>query len=195
MNKKKLSILFLLLLVAVFTPAAQAQNADPLADAITKIDSVITDLAADDKFSGAVLLAKDEDILLSKGYGLANHEWDIPNTPQTKFLIGSVAKQFTAIGILLLQEQGTLTIQDLICPYITECPDAWKDITIFHLLTHTSGIPDYINGVANFVTTRRQKTSPHNSSLVLRTKTCCLSRVANGHIRIQAMFCWASLSI
>src|SRR5258706_3786102 len=103
----------LMLLVTAFVPAVQAQNANPLADAITKIDAVVTDFTTRDIFNGAVLIAKDENVLLSKGYGLANREWDIPNTPQTKFLIGSVTKQFTAIGILLLQEQGKLTIQDL----------------------------------------------------------------------------------
>jgi CubicO group peptidase (beta-lactamase class C family) len=151
----------IMLLVTAFVPVVHAQNANPFADAITKIDSVITDFTTRDIFSGAVLIAKDEDILLSKGYGLANREWDIPNTPQTKFLIGSVTKQFTAMGILLLQEEGKLNVQDLICQYITDCPDAWKDITIFHLLTHTSGIPDYINGVPNFrAITQREETTP-----------------------------------
>jgi CubicO group peptidase (beta-lactamase class C family) len=141
-------------------PAVQAQDADLMASAITKIDSVVTDFTTKDIFSGAVLIAKDENVLLSKGYGLANREWDIPKTSQTKFLIGSVTKQFTAMGILLLQQQGKLTIQDLVCQYIDDCSDAWKDITIYHLLTHTSGIPDYINNVPNFAATQRQKTSP-----------------------------------
>jgi CubicO group peptidase (beta-lactamase class C family) len=169
----------IMLLVTAFVPAVQAQNAHPLADAITKIDSVITDFTTSDIFSGAVLIAKNEDVLLSKGYGLADREWDIPNTPQTKFLIGSVTKQFTAMGILLLQEQGKLTIQDPLCMYITDCPDAWKDITIFHLLTHTSGIPDYINGVPGFPTTQRQKTSPQQ--LIFGFKEKALSFKPGSH--------------
>jgi CubicO group peptidase (beta-lactamase class C family) len=85
----------------------------------------------------------DGEVLLSKGYGLANREWEIPNTPDTKFRIGSLTKQFTAMAILLLQERGLLTVEDPICMYFEECPEAWEDITIHHLLTHTSGITDF----------------------------------------------------
>src|SRR5260370_36956344 len=67
----------------------------------------------------------------------------MPNQPGTRFRIGSVTKQFTAMAILLLQEQGKLHVQDPICEYISRCPATWNTITIQHLLTHTSGIPDY----------------------------------------------------
>jgi CubicO group peptidase (beta-lactamase class C family) len=74
---------------------------------------------------------------------MANREWDVPNTPDTKFRIGSITKQFTAMSVLLLQDQGKLNVQDLICQYIDDCPDTWSGITIHHLLTHTSGIPNF----------------------------------------------------
>ena len=61
---------------------------------------------------GAVLVARGSDVILSKGYGAANLEWDIPNTPTTKFRLGSVTKQFTAASILLLEERGKLTLDD-----------------------------------------------------------------------------------
>ena len=94
-------------------------------------------------FSGAVLVARGGSPVVSKGYGWANAEWEIPNTPTTKFRLGSITKQFTATLVLRLQEQKKLTVQDPICTYVAPCPDLWKPVTIHHLLTHTSGIPSY----------------------------------------------------
>lgn len=75
---------------------------------------------------------------------MANLEYDVPNNPQTKFRIGSITKQFTAMAVLILQERGKLNLQDSICRYVADCPAAWQPITIHHLLTHTSGIPDLV---------------------------------------------------
>jgi CubicO group peptidase (beta-lactamase class C family) len=91
----------------------------------------------------SVLVARGGDILINKGYGFANLEWNIANSPQAKFRLGSVTKQFTAAGILLLEERGKLKIDDPIKKYVTDAPAAWDKITIFHLLTHTSGIPNF----------------------------------------------------
>ncbi len=77
------------------------------------------------------------------GYGLANLEWRTPVTPQTVFEIGSVTKQFTAVGILLLAQDGKLSLDDKISLHLTNTPEIWKDITLRHLLTHTSGITNY----------------------------------------------------
>jgi len=98
-------------------------------------------------------------MVFSKGYGLADKDAHIPNTPQTRFRIGSLTKQFTAMAILLLQEQGKLHVQDHLCLYIQDCPADWQPITLFHLLTHSSGIPDYTN-FADFVATWTQPTTP-----------------------------------
>lgn len=92
---------------------------------------------------GSVLVAKNEEILLRGGYGFANLEWQTPNTPTTKYRLGSLTKQFTAVGILLLEERGLLTTEDLISQHIADAPLAWKNIKIFNLLTHTHGIPNY----------------------------------------------------
>ena len=80
---------------------------------------------------------------LSKGYGLANLEWDIPNSPSTKFRLGSITKQFTAASILLLEERGKLKTDDPVKKYMPDAPAAWDRITIYNLLTHTSGIPAF----------------------------------------------------
>jgi CubicO group peptidase (beta-lactamase class C family) len=92
------------------------------------------------RFSGSVLIAKDGKTLLCKGYGMANYEHDVPNTPQTIFRIASLGKQFTAMAIMQLQEQGLLSVDDTLSKYIPDYPNGDK-ITIHHLLTHTSGIP------------------------------------------------------
>jgi len=74
--------------------------------------------------------------------------WEIANTPETVYRIGSITKQFTAMAILKLQENGLLTVDDLICIHLEECPESWSAITIHHLLTHTSGIPNYTDDYA-----------------------------------------------
>ena len=96
-----------------------------------------------DHFSGSILIARDGKVLFSRGYGMANLELDVPNTPQTKFRLGSITKQFTAMAILILQERGKLNVQDKVKKYLPDAPKAWDEITIHHLLTHTSGIPNY----------------------------------------------------
>jgi CubicO group peptidase (beta-lactamase class C family) len=92
---------------------------------------------------GSVLLAKDGRVILSRGYDLANIELAVPNKPKTKFRLGSITKQFTATAILQLQEQGKLRVTDPISKYIPDTPPAWSNVTIHHLLTHTSGIHSY----------------------------------------------------
>lgn len=95
-------------------------------------------------FQGTVLVARDGATVLEKGYGPASLELAVPNTPATKFLIGSVTKQFTAAAILQLQEQGKLSVQDPISRHLPAWPRETGDrITIHHLLSHTSGLPNY----------------------------------------------------
>lgn len=95
-------------------------------------------------FHGTVLVAYDGRTILNKGYGIANREFGRLNTPETKFFIGSITKQFTAGAILLLQEQGKLSVTDPVAEHLPDYPRPAADkITIHHLLTHTSGIPNY----------------------------------------------------
>ena len=93
-------------------------------------------------FSGSILIMRDGHTLAERSNGLANVEWHIPNTSTTRFHIASLTKQFTAAGILLLAEQGRLRLEDHISQYIENAPEAWKDVTLLQLLTHTSGIVD-----------------------------------------------------
>lgn len=108
-----------------------------------RLDSVVTTFQENRHFMGAVLVAKDGQILLKKAYGMADLEWSVPNTTDARFRIGSVTKQFTAAAILQLVEQHKLSLQDKACLYFTGCPKNWQNITIHQLLSHTSGIPSY----------------------------------------------------
>jgi CubicO group peptidase (beta-lactamase class C family) len=94
-------------------------------------------------FSGSILVAKDGAPVWRESFGAANREWDVPNTADTKFRLGSITKQFTATAILQLAEQGKLSVDDPISKYYADAPPAWAKVTIKHLLTHTSGIPSY----------------------------------------------------
>ncbi len=96
------------------------------------------------RFSGAVLAAQDGHIVLKQGYGMADYENDVPNTPQTRFRLGSITKQFTAMAILMLQERGKLRLEGPIGSYLPDCPEAWRAITIRQLLLHTSGLPEFL---------------------------------------------------
>jgi CubicO group peptidase (beta-lactamase class C family) len=94
---------------------------------------------------GTVLVAEGDHILLNQGYGMADLEWNIPNTPEVKFRLGSLTKQFTATLILLLQQDGKLHIADPVAKYLPDAPKSWEKITLTNLLGHTSGIPNFTN--------------------------------------------------
>ena len=93
-------------------------------------------------FMGSVLVAKDGKVVFSKSYGMADLEWNVPNSPTTRFNIASMTKQFTAAAILLLEDRGKLKTGDSVKKYLPDAPASWEKITIYHLLTHTSGIAD-----------------------------------------------------
>src|SRR5262245_14614936 len=139
-NTKALGARMIVLTVLpLFAACALAQEAAPIT---SKLEEYLS-AAAKQGFTGSALVARDGKVIFSKGYGMANAEWDIPNTPQTKFRLGSITKQFTAAAILLLQERGKLSVQDPVCKFFDNCPESWKEITIHHLLTHTGGIPNF----------------------------------------------------
>jgi CubicO group peptidase (beta-lactamase class C family) len=91
----------------------------------------------------SVGILKDGKVLVDKGYGLANVELSVPASPDTVYGLLSVTKQFTAAAVMMLAEDGKLSLDDPIAKYLSDCPQAWHDVTIRNLLSHTSGIPDY----------------------------------------------------
>ena len=111
----------------------------------SKIDQYMQATTRVDHFMGSILVAQHGKIILTRGYGMANIKRGIPNVPSTEFRIGSNTKQFTAMAILQLQAKGKLNVDNHICQYIPSCPKDWAPITIYQLLTHTSGIPNFTN--------------------------------------------------
>ncbi|MBL7920216.1 MAG: serine hydrolase [Bacteroidia bacterium] len=133
--KKHLFILLLLCLIF------SNNNAQSDIEKAARIDLMLRVYTKKNMFSGSVLIAKKGKVLLSKGYGLANTTHSVSNLPTTKFKLASVSKQFTAMAIMILQEKGKLSTEDKLTKYIPDYPNGDK-ITIHHLLTHTSGIPN-----------------------------------------------------
>ena len=91
----------------------------------------------------ALAVVRDGKIVLARGYGLANVEHQVPVKPETIFQSGSTGKQFTATAVMMLVEEGKLSLEDKITKYFTDAPESWSNITVRHLLTHTSGMTDY----------------------------------------------------
>jgi CubicO group peptidase (beta-lactamase class C family) len=109
-----------------------------------RMDHIVRARAEAGRFSGAVLVARDGQVLLDQGYGMASREWDIANTPATRFRLASLSKQFTAAAILQLAERGKLALDAPLKTYFPEAPPTWDRVTVLQLLDHTSGIPDYL---------------------------------------------------
>lgn len=131
----------------LFASFAAAQNTaatpGPAKEITAKVDEYMNAAVSVDGFSGSILVARDGQPIVSRGYGMASIELGVSNTPQTIYRLGSVTKQFTGMAITMLQERGKLSVSDAICKYFPDCPAAWQPITIKNLLTHTSGIPNY----------------------------------------------------
>jgi CubicO group peptidase (beta-lactamase class C family) len=127
-----------LLALSLAVPNARAE------DSGERIEDLLQQYHDYDLLNGTALVAREGNVVTARGYGLANMEWDIPNTPDTKFRIGSMTKQFTALIILQLAHEGKLQLEDPITKHVPDYPaESGDKITIHHLLTHTSGIPGY----------------------------------------------------
>ena len=96
------------------------------------------------EFSGAVLVEVRGRVLLQTSVGYADWNSRTPVRLDTRFRIGSITKAFTATAVMLLVQDGRLRLDDAGCQYVAACPDAWRRVTVRNLLTHTSGIPDYL---------------------------------------------------
>ena len=135
-------LLALLLLLAF--PAARAQTA-------ADYDALVSKMHDYGLFDGAVLVAEGNTVVFQKGYGEADRAWDVPVTPDTRFRIGSITKQFTAALILQLVEEGRVALDAPLTTYLPDYPaDPGDRVTVHHLLTHTSGIPSY-TGLPGFM--------------------------------------------
>jgi N-acyl-D-amino-acid deacylase len=123
---------------------AQGQTPDP-------VDAIVTAQMQAQRIPGAaVAVVRRGEVLKAKGYGWANVEHDVAVTDETIFQSGSIGKQFTAVAVMLLVEDGVLSLSDPLKKFYPDGPTAWEPITIRHLLTHTSGIPDYTDGRVDY---------------------------------------------
>jgi CubicO group peptidase (beta-lactamase class C family) len=133
-----LRLVLTLLSVIILHAPAFAQNK------ARQIDKLVSLYHKYQQFNGSALVTENGKVIYKKGFGLANMEWNIPNEPDTKFRLGSITKQFTATLILQLVEQGKIKLDGRVSNYL---PDYRKDtgakMTIHHLLSHTSGVPNY----------------------------------------------------
>lgn len=123
----------------------------PLVDTLVsnKLDSFMKEYMKRQNFQGTVLIADDDQIILNQGYGHNNIQYNILNSSQTKFAIGSITKQFVALGIMQLEEDGKLNVDDTIDKYISGLKYG-KDITVHQLLIHSSGLYNVTNDLTFF---------------------------------------------
>jgi D-alanyl-D-alanine carboxypeptidase len=145
MKKSPALLLWVVLMVAIGPGAAGSevrsdQSHVPIA---TSIDQYFRPFIKSDEPGGAVIVVKDGKVIFRKAYGMANLELSVKMEPEMVFCIGSLTKQFTAVAVVRLAEKGQLSLTDPIGKYFPDFPSS-RQIQIQHLLTHTSGIKDYI---------------------------------------------------
>ncbi|HCT69812.1 MAG TPA: serine hydrolase, partial [Bacteroidales bacterium] len=131
------SVVFLILLIGFNSIGMMAQNTEAV------MDQIIESVYKPGDPGATVLVAKNGKVVYRKAFGMANLELNVPMKPEMVFEIGSITKQFTAVSILMLMEQGKLSLTDDITKFIPDYPAQGHKITIHHLLTHTSGIKSY----------------------------------------------------
>jgi CubicO group peptidase (beta-lactamase class C family) len=141
MSRIHISVVIACALVAVPAPAQPRTGTD--VQALERYLARAEQLG----FSGAVLVASGDSVLLERGYGWADRRNAVPVTTGTAFGIGSITKQFTAAAILRLQEQGRLRVADSIGRFFPQVPAGKRGITLHHLLTHTAGLPREVEGL------------------------------------------------
>ncbi len=120
-----------------------SRSAADTSDNAAKIDKLMSQYADYCSFTGAVLVSEHDKVIFKKGYGLANREWNIPNTPEVKFRLASITKQFTSMLIMQQVAKGTIKLDGHLSDYLPYYrQDTGSKVTISQLLSHTSGIPE-----------------------------------------------------
>jgi CubicO group peptidase (beta-lactamase class C family) len=158
------SLLYLLLFTLVFQTSVFCQTGTLTA----KFEKYIRPYVETDNFSGRILVSKKGEILFNKAYGSANLEFDVPNDLNTVFHIASLSKPFTAAAILILEQKGLLTTNDFLAKYIPDYPSGNK-ITLHHLLSHTSGLPE-INDLPEYANASVQQQTPETLVALFKNK-------------------------
>jgi CubicO group peptidase (beta-lactamase class C family) len=148
-HKRLPTFLALFLLCFSITHSVAAQTANPTAPD-EKVDELVKQQMQARKIPAvSIVVLKNGEVVKAKGYGFANLEHQVAAKPETIYQSGSVGKQFTATLAMMLVEEGKLGLDDKINKYLTPAPEAWKEITVRHLLTHTSGISNKLYNQMN----------------------------------------------
>lgn len=150
---KKISLLFLFVTLWAGSLGISAQSLEQ------QFDELLQENYKADTPGATALVYKDGEVLYRKAFGMANMELEVPMKPENVFELGSITKQFTSVSILMLMEQGKLSLEDEITKYLPDYPTQGKKITIHHLLNHTSGIKSYTD-MKNFMSITRMDKSP-----------------------------------
>lgn len=155
-------------LAFAFVSTAAAQAPVPLA----AVDQIFSRWSSSTPGCAVGVSVRGEPVLM-RAYGMADLEHDVPNTPDTVFESGSLAKQFTAIAVLMLADSGALSLDDEVRKHVPELPDYGVPLTIRHMLTHTSGLRDWgsIASIAGAPRTSREYTHAHVLDIVSRQKS------------------------
>jgi CubicO group peptidase (beta-lactamase class C family) len=158
---------FLLLLVPAASTLAQVPG-----ELVSKIDAIFAKWTAPDAPGVVIAVSQNGQVVLTRAYGQAEIEHDLPNTEHTRFESGSVSKQFTAAAIILLAQQGKLALTDDVRKHIPEIPDYGTPITLRHLLNHTSGLRDWgsLAAIAGWPRERRSHTQDHVIDILRRQR-------------------------
>jgi CubicO group peptidase (beta-lactamase class C family) len=150
MNNKLKHSRFFIIFAFIFLHFTASVRAD-------EVDKYVSAQLAERHIPGAaVAVIKNGKVIKTKGYGVASVEFNVPATPETVFEIGSVSKQITAAAVMLLVEDGKINLDEKISKYLPNTPEAWKEITVRHLLTHTSGVKSYTS-LGGFELSKRYK--------------------------------------
>ncbi len=171
MKNYSINFLLKLLCVSIFIlhSTFQSVNGQTKTEQLDELLNLYTEYG---QFNGSVLVSEKGEVIYKRGFGMANMEWDIPNQSNTKHRLGSITKQFTAMLILQLVEQGKLKLDVPIVTYLPDYPkSSGEKITIHHLLTHTSGIPNYTSFPNFFKNESRNPYSPQEFVKVFADST------------------------
>ena len=170
----KTRIRTLIPLLAAGLACADASRDDPSGGAVemAALDAVFADYSASDGPGCAFAVSRDGQQVMARAYGMANLEWDLPNTPETVFEPGSVSKQFTAAATILLALDGRIDLDDDIREYFPEMPDYGEPITVRMLIHHTSGLRDWgsVAGIHGWARTTRIHTHKHALDIASRQR-------------------------
>ena len=141
MNAKRLFAVSAVFLSLILAPGGPVRAADPTA---ADIDAIFADYDGTTSPGCSLGVVRDGELIYTRGYGMANLEYGIALSPRSVFRTASVGKQFTAMAIAILDQQGKLSLDDPLSKYFPEFPAWANDVTIRHLVHHTSGIRDYL---------------------------------------------------